>query len=75
MLEFVNFYLIPGLILGSIYALFAVGNLNAPVTRAQLLAAERLSQSSTDWKIVAGHGDANCRARRWKCMWARCSGV
>ena len=38
-------------------ALFAVGNLNAPVTRAQLLAAERVSESgpgksSTDWKVA-----------------------
>jgi hypothetical protein len=33
-------------------ALFSVDNLNASVTRAQLLAAERASQSNSDWKIA-----------------------
>jgi hypothetical protein len=32
--------------------LFAVGDLSAPITKAQLLAAERVSKSSTDWKIA-----------------------
>jgi uncharacterized protein len=32
--------------------LFAVGDLSAPVTKAQLLAAERVSKSGTDWKIA-----------------------
>jgi uncharacterized protein len=33
-------------------ALFAVGDLSAPVSKAQLLAAERVSKSSTDWKVA-----------------------
>jgi DUF1680 family protein len=32
-------------------ALFAVGDGSASITRAQLLAAERLSKNSTDWKV------------------------
>lgn len=32
--------------------LFAVGDLTAPVTKAQLLAAERASKNSTDWKVA-----------------------
>jgi uncharacterized protein len=33
-------------------ALFAVGDLTAPVTRARLLAAERASKNSADWKVA-----------------------
>lgn len=33
-------------------ALFAVGDLTASVTKAQLLAAERVSKSNTDWKVA-----------------------
>jgi hypothetical protein len=32
-------------------ALFAVGDRPGSITRAQLLAAERISKSSTDWKV------------------------
>jgi DUF1680 family protein len=32
--------------------LFAVGDLSVPVTKAQLLAAERISKSSTDWRVA-----------------------
>jgi uncharacterized protein len=33
-------------------ALFAVGDLSAPVTKAQLLAADRVLKSSTDWTVA-----------------------
>jgi hypothetical protein len=33
-------------------ALFAVGDLTAPVTRAQLLAAERVSKGSAGWRVA-----------------------
>jgi DUF1680 family protein len=33
-------------------ALFAVGDVSATITRAQLLAAERASKNSTDWKVA-----------------------
>jgi hypothetical protein len=32
--------------------LFAVGDLSASLTKKQLLAAERMSKSSTDWKVA-----------------------
>jgi hypothetical protein len=32
-------------------ALFAIGDLSAPVTKAQLQAAQRLSKGSMDWKV------------------------
>jgi hypothetical protein len=33
-------------------ALFAVGDVSATVTRAQLLAAEHASKNSADWKVA-----------------------
>ena len=36
--------------------LFAVGDLSAPVTKAQLLAAERASKSSADWTATTAAG-------------------
>lgn len=42
-------------------ALFAVGDLSAPVTKAQLQAAQRLSQSSTDWKVTTAAGPLTMR--------------
>ena len=41
--------------------LFAVGDLSAPVTKAQLLAAERISKSSTDWKVATAAGPLTMR--------------
>jgi hypothetical protein len=41
--------------------LFAVGDLSAPVTRAQLQAAERISKSSADWKVATTAGPLTMR--------------
>jgi DUF1680 family protein len=41
--------------------LFAVGDLAAPLTRAQLLAAERVSRTSTDWKVATATGPLTMR--------------
>jgi hypothetical protein len=41
--------------------LFAVGDLSAPVTKAQLLAAERISKNSTDWKVTTAAGPLSMR--------------
>ncbi len=42
-------------------ALFAVDDLNATVTRKQLLAAERVAKSSTDWKVATAAGPLTMR--------------
>ncbi len=41
--------------------LFAVGNLSAPMTKAHLLAAERLSKNSADWKVTTARGRLTMR--------------
>ena len=42
-------------------ALFAVDDLTASVTKAQLLAAERVAKSSTDWKVATAAGPLTMR--------------
>jgi hypothetical protein len=42
-------------------ALFAVDDLTATVTRKQLLAAERVAKSSTDWKVTTAAGPLTMR--------------
>jgi hypothetical protein len=42
--------------------LFAVGDLSAPVTKAQLLAAGRVSKCSTDWKVAAAREPLTMRS-------------
>ena len=41
--------------------LSAVGDLSAPVTKAQLLAAAQISKSSTDWKVTTAAGPLTMR--------------
>jgi uncharacterized protein len=43
-------------------ALFTVGEVSATVTRAQLLAAERLSKSSSDWRVTTAAGPLMMRS-------------
>jgi hypothetical protein len=50
-----------GLMYGPV-ALFAVGDLSAPVTKAQLLAADRISKSSTDWKVATAREPLTMRS-------------
>ena len=41
--------------------LFAVGDLSARMTKAQLLAAERVSSNSTDWRFATASGSLTMR--------------
>ena len=67
MAEFVNFYLIPGLVLGSIYALGAIGiTLTFGILRFANFSHGETMTLGRVLRVDAGAADGSCT--RWSCM-------